>query len=308
MLNRMTTNAEAPRERRAKKRMGGAWDLITLKSDDGKLIKVVCNHCHLEFQVASVTRVVDHFLGRAGVKCCTSKSDDFFSQVEKLKIEEEAKKERKHRKVTAASVTKIVTQGDLGNKPSEMRQVPLTMMKRSGPDDANEAVARFFFGNNIPTAVVNSQTFKDLVRAIRCAPLDWVPPERHKLADESLVKLTRKLRQQEAPLRELIFRNSGTVLSDGWDTVDRMHLVNQLVGTSEGIFFNGTVELRSKDHENADFITVILNSLITETGPLAVVHLCSDTCSVMKAAWRLIEEKFPWITTTPCGTHARFES
>ena len=34
-----------------------------------------------------------------------------------------------------------------------------------------------------------------------------------------------------------------------------------------------------------------------------VVQVVTDTCSVMKAAWKLVETKFPWITCTCCGPH-----
>ena len=35
---------------------------------------------------------------------------------------------------------------------------------------------------------------------------------------------------------------------------------------------------------------------IEHVGALSVVQVVTDTCSVMKAAWKLIEAKYPWIT------------
>lgn len=32
-------------------------------------------------------------------------------------------------------------------------------------------------------------------------------------------------------------------------------------------------------------------------------QVCTDTCSTMKAAWRIIETKYPWITCTCCAPH-----
>lgn len=170
-------------------------------------------------------------------------------------------------------------------------------------DIATEKVARFFFGNNIAVRNVESTTFKELVQAIRTAPLDWNPPSRKALGSTCLTALARKLRQEEAPLRQSVLQYGGTVMSDGWDSIDREHLINQLVGTSKGVFFDGTVKLGSTDHEDASMVASVFRATIARTGALAVIQLCSDTCNVMKAAWKMIEKEYPWITATPCGTH-----
>eukprot|EP00965_Chrysotila_dentata_P204304 6182255-Pleurochrysis_carterae.AAC.4 len=38
-------------------------------------------------------------------------------------------------------------------------------------------------------------------------------------------------------------------------------------------------------------------------GALSVVHVCTDTCSVMRAAWRVVQNHFRWVTATWCGPH-----
>lgn len=79
-------------------------------------------------------------------------------------------------------------------KTSTLRQVPI-ITKRSDPADVDKAVARFFFGNDIATLAVNSQSFRDLITAMRAAaPLDWSQPEKHRLAGKCLQELTMKLR------------------------------------------------------------------------------------------------------------------
>lgn len=303
----------APSAGKKRARKDGTWKYVTIVEENKQTAVVKCIFCDVAFKVASVTRIVDHLLGRPGVKACASECDGYHVAVEGLRKEEDSKKERKLRKATINQVTELAKSGvavwpssgegkEKRAGPMKTKQTPL-LMKRSAPEDADDAVARFFFGNNIPTQVVDSKTFKDMVKEIRTAPLDWHPPPRQRLAGKCLERLARKLRMQEAPLRDHIFRNGGTVLSDGWDTIDRSHLLNQLVGNSEGVFFNGTIELQSNDHEDAKFVTSTFSSLINQTGPLAIVQVCSDTCSVMKAAWRAIEAMYPWISATPCGTH-----
>lgn len=292
-------------------RKDGVWQYVQITHQDslnGSKVWVSCQFCSCQpFQVSSVTRIIDHILGRTGTKGCTADSDEYHAAYQKVKDEEDAKQERKRRKHTLKSVSRAAEEEPIGkagstNKSSTSTQMPL-VLNRCTPQDADDAVARFFFGNNISTNIVDSKSFKKLVQAIRCAPLDWKAQSSRTLRTKGLQDLTRKLRIEEAPLRQSVMRNCGTVLSDGWDAVDRSHLVNQLVGNSEGVFFCGTWELKSDDHEDADFVTSIFSSLIDSTGPLSIIQLCSDTCSVMKAAWRNIEKKYTWVTATPCGTH-----
>ena len=52
-------------------------------------------------------------------------------------------------------------------------------------------------------------------------------------------------------MREATLKHGGTVVSDGWDDVAKNHLINFLVGTAKGFFFDGTIMLKSDDSENA---------------------------------------------------------
>lgn len=310
----------------------GAWAYVTNVSNEtskeGGMLMVMCNFCEAKFKVGSQTRIVDHLLGRGGVKECNSETDDFFTAVQKLKAVEEAKEEKKQRKARLERASKNAS---ASAQPAAQAAQTQLVMKRGLASEVNDAVARFFFGNNISARVIETTTFQKMVKAIRTAPLDWKPSNRKTLGGKDLRNLVVSLKEEEAPLRVAALKNCATVLSDGWDTVDRIHLVNQLVGTSEGIFFDGTVKLESTDHENADFVagthsstsvvltsvhtpspnpkfvnvdrTGIFISLIGRTGALSVIHLCSDTCSTMKAAWRLVQQKYPWVTVSPCGTH-----
>ena len=42
---------------------------------------------------------------------------------------------------------------------------------------------------------------------------------------------------------------------------------------------------------------------IEAAGALKIIQVVTDTYSVMKAAWKIIENKFPWITCTCCAPH-----
>ena len=107
----------------------------------------------------------------------------------------------------------------------------------------------------------------------------------------------------EDPIRQVILSRGGTMLSDGWDSIDRNHLINLLSGNVGGIFFDGTVKLGSEDHEDATAVFSLLVGFAIRIGQLCIIQLCTDTCSVMQAAWALVIVRLPWVTPTCCGTH-----
>ena len=104
-------------------------------------------------------------------------------------------------------------------------------------------------------------------------------------------------------MREATLKHGGTVVSDGWDDVAKNHLINFLVGTAKGFFFDGTIMLKSDDSENAGRVAELICAEIEAVGKYSIVQVVTDTCSVMKAAWKIIEAKFLWITCTCCGPH-----
>lgn len=92
-------------------------------------------------------------------------------------------------------------------------------------------------------------------------------------------------------------------MSDGWSDAEYNHLVNLLVATNKGAFFDGTIKLGSEDQENATAVAKIISDHIKRIGATSVVQVVTDTCAVMKAAWKIVEKEFPWITCTCCAPH-----
>ena len=158
-------------------------------------------------------------------------------------------------------------------------------------------------GLNIAPNVVKNPLFKKMVKKIQNAPASYKPPDNKRLTGDLLDSTTARLKAEEAPLRENMLRDSGTVVSDGWDDVDKNHLINFLVGTAKGMFFDGTIKLKSDDHEDAAAVANLIIAEIERVGATSIVQVVTDTCSVMKSAWTIIEKKFPWITCTCCGPH-----
>jgi len=119
------------------------------------------------------------------------------------------------------------------------------------------------------------------VTALRFAPSSYKPPDRHKLHGALLDSTVQKIRRRLGPLRQAAVKNCCTLLSDGWETVNHDHLINFLFGTARCIFFEGTVQLGSKDHETADFIAELMRQQMEAIGKLTIVQIVTDTCKVM---------------------------
>jgi len=65
---------------------------------------------------------------------------------------------------------------------------------------------------------------------------------------------------------------------------------------------------QSDDHEDAKLVAELIIKAVERAGPENIIQVVTDTCSVMKAAWKLIEMKFPWITCTCCGPQCNSRS
>ena len=172
--------------------------------------------------------------------------------------------------------------------------------------EIDDAIAELFYGDDLNHALANSPRWKKVIGLLKRAPPAYKPPDRNRRGADLLESTTRRLQAEEAPKRLAdLIEYGGTIVSDGWDDVERNHLINLLLVAAAGIYFDGTVQLGSADHEDAEKVASIIKGEIKRVGvgPTKVVQVCTDTCSVMQKAWSLIRAEYPWITTTCCGPH-----
>ena len=169
--------------------------------------------------------------------------------------------------------------------------------------ECDDAIAEMLYGLNLAPKIVEHPLFKKCVATLKTGPASYLPPTRHRCLGDLLDSTVTRLKMEEQPTREVLLKYGGTVCSDGWDDVTSSHLINILVGVSRGFFFEGTFKLSSSDSEDAQAVANLIITQIERIGETNVVQVVTDTCSVMKAAWKIIEARFPWITCTCCGPH-----
>lgn len=285
-------------------RNGEVWKQVTVVKDHQVNPRVECNHCSKEF-CGGVSRIKLHITEQ-----CQSSTETFFAAKEKLLNLIEADKSKKRQKtiereLDAETETVVgVNSSQGGSKKKAYSQQQITTSLSSGMSVvADNAMADFFYGCNIPPAVAGSPHFKKMVAAFKATPASYTTATSDRLLGDLLDSSTLRLKNDEQPMRDVFLKEGGTVISDGWDDIQSNHLVNLLVGTCRGMFFEGTVKLTSNDSEKAEDIAKIISDEIKSVGALNVVQVVTDTCTVMKAAWKLLEAEFPWITCTCCAPH-----
>ncbi len=82
----------------------------------------------------------------------------------------------------------------------------------------------------------------------------------------------------------------------------RCPLLNMLVVFPKGEMFIKAVDTRGET-KDAAYIAGQLIDCIREVGADSVIQVVTDSVAVCKAAGKLVEQKFSWITWTPCTPH-----
>jgi hypothetical protein len=89
--------------------------------------------------------------------------------------------------------------------------------------------------------------------------------------------------------------------SDGWTDVSSNRLVNVVVHTPKPYLF-ATIDASMEEHTGA-YICTLLAEKIEKLGPKKIIAVVTDNAANMKLAWRLLEEKYPWIIFDGCKAH-----
>lgn len=185
------------------------------------------------------------------------------------------------------------------------QQSIVSAMQQASSEECDELVAEFILGCNISFHVLESPYFKRMVNQLKSAPATYKPPGEKKMSKVLLDRTCERLQAKEQPLRNTMLASNGcTVLCDGWDDITREHLVNLIYATAGASFFVGTTKLDSYTHEDASSVAnILLEAIDNFSDGLAVCQVVTDTCTTMKAAWREVESKRPWVSCTCCAPH-----
>ena len=92
-------------------------------------------------------------------------------------------------------------------------------------------------------------------------------------------------------------------VSDGWDSVDNLPLINSafITGNDGGVYWR-SVDTSGKE-KNAEYCAALMIADIYEYGPHKVLLVITDTCTTMRKCWGIVMDEFPWLMVLPCQAH-----
>lgn len=149
---------------------------------------------------------------------------------------------------------------------------------------------------NIPFRALENPYLAEFFRAIR--PTYKAPSRKQFInllnAEYERVKLT---------VEEAINKSDFIALSaDGWTDISRNRLINVIVHVPKPMLY-ATVDATLERH-TAEHIRDIISEQIDKIGARKITAFITDNAANMKAAWGLLEKKFPWIVFEGCKAHS----
>lgn len=166
--------------------------------------------------------------------------------------------------------------------------------------DAHSKLANFFFRSGISLRLADSAVLKDFVKSINPTYAETMPSSRTlsgPLLDQQYAKCSQLLKD--------ILEDSSdmTLISDGWTNVRGDHIVNFCIkAPNHKPFFHSAIST-SGISQNAQAVADSIILVIEQLGSEKFSCVVTDNAAVMKAAWKIIEAKFPHITAMGCAAH-----
>jgi hypothetical protein len=162
---------------------------------------------------------------------------------------------------------------------------------------------RAFYANGLSFCLAKDPHFKAAMAATASFGESYPgPPFMDKLQTTILEHEKQLCRDGLASFQESLQLIGATITSDEWSDVRRRLLLNLLVVSPKGEMFLKAVDTGGETKDVA-YITRQLIDCIREVGANSVIQVVTNSTVVCKAAGRLVEQEFSWITWMPCTPH-----
>jgi hypothetical protein len=243
--------------------------------------RVKCNYCSKIFDRGIATRMQVHL-----DKDCTSAPDNAKS---------------KQKKNNDQSNTDINTFVSTINHPQKKRRTTTidNFVDRVSGEEQEKLefmLAKTIFAAGVPFTFVENPYFINFIQHIRPS---FKLPNRRKLASDLLDKVFDEVKEESD--KEILSAQNLCMVSDGWSNINQESVQNFIVCTPKPFFFDATYS--GEESHTAVWIAseIIKQMEIIDIKKFSAV--ITDTASVMKAAWRIIEQKYPNIICFGCISH-----
>ena len=294
----------------------------TLKKSGGNY-EVSCNYCAGAPIAGVATRFMNHLLGRKGVRPCLQVPDDVRKQIKRIADQKEAK--------AAAKRARSDELNDLDRQSRLHALQTLSESLASGHSSVNKkwkqstieecdgaaqlqtaqiAIARMWYAAGLPFHMI---AMSDVVNAFDavCAYgaatgnqsvlLPTAPSLRNSRLDAEVARIELELKTLSASVESYGI----SLQSDGKDSMSRQHLVNIITTTPSGPQFREVVDVsgQSRDADHTAQVIVDAVSRLSQQEQSNLVTVITDTPSVNRKAWEILEKQLPHGHCVPCAAH-----
>ncbi|GET53362.1 zinc finger BED domain-containing protein 1-like [Rhizophagus irregularis DAOM 181602=DAOM 197198] len=169
-------------------------------------------------------------------------------------------------------------------------------MSEEEQDTLEILLAQALFAAGVPFSFLENNYVIQFFQQLRPA---FKLPNRRKLADELLDDVFDEVK---AECNEQILQaKSLTMVSDGWSNINRESVQNFVICTPKPLFFDAIYS--GEESHTAKWVADEIIKQMEIVGINKFSAVITDTASVMKAAWRIIEDSYPSIVCLGCNSH-----
>jgi len=149
--------------------------------------------------------------------------------------------------------------------------------------NADAAIARFIFANNLPLRLLDDHFFRQMVAAVQEAPQSYVPPRRQRLTKAGGL-LQGEVERLQGVQEELLARDRANfglcISSDGFTDAFRRPLLNVVLISPSGEFFVDAIDT-SGNTKSMDYIA-------NQVRRLANFNNCCAACRMQLYKWCIL--------------------
>ena len=170
-------------------------------------------------------------------------------------------------------------------------------------DDVDAAWTRFFFGEGVSTRKAESALFIDALRKSIEYGLSYKPPRRQLMNGALLQNEVERLKNVVlGPLIKTIETFGATVESDGWTDNSQRPLLNFLIYSRRGVYYDKTVNTEGTSKDKAYIASSIINCI--KNGPVDPENIVSVVMDgACRHSFEAIETAFPHLECQWCSAH-----
>ncbi|CAB4460063.1 unnamed protein product [Rhizophagus irregularis] len=273
------------------------WTVITQNqvenSKSNSHFSVQCNYCTKIFDRAVPSRMQVHLDNE-----CSGVPDNAKSAKQNVGSQDSILK-------TTQSLPNIVLNSiptdTLTNRPVKRIKTQkienfIDRMSEEEQENLEFQLAQALYSAGVPFSFVDNPL---VIQFFQCLRPSFKLPNRKGLADELLDDVYDEVKMHTD--EQISKAKSLCMVSDGWSNINRVLVQNFIVCTPKPIFFDATFS--GEESHTGEWIANQITQQMEIIGAQKFFSVITDTASVMKAAWKRIEEKYSHIVCLGCNSH-----